>query len=868
VHSVYSGNLKVVQEQFMEQSKQTLIIVESPTKAKTISRFLPKQYKVIASKGHIRDLGEKEMGIDVDHGYACKYHIVEGKAPLIAELKKELGKSDKLLLATDEDREGESISWHLVQVLKPSVPYQRMVFHEITKTAIQKALQTGRGIDEDLVQAQEGRRVVDRLYGYSISPILWKKLANKKLSAGRVQSVGLRLTVDREKERILFLRSVYFDALATLRSAKGDQYQARLVSVDGKTLAQSKDFDGITGVYKGKENTILCDKDMVDSFIQRLEGKSWMVTSIQKKPFVTRPNVPFTTSTLQQDAIKKFHWSSSLVMSVAQLLYENGFITYMRTDSPTLSGEGTRAARESVEVLYGKTYLSPEERHFTAHTAGAQEAHEAIRPAGDHFRTPEETGLVGRERMLYDLIWKRTLACQMADARKSTTTVNVACDGALFVASGTEIVFPGFIRAYVEGNEDPDAALSEKETLLPSLVEGETETLLELSDEEHQTKAPARYTEASLVQELEKRGIGRPSTYATIIKTLLDRAYVTKEGSALVPTFMGFAVCQYLEQHFAQFVDYDFTSKMESDLDEIAEGKERKLDFLDAFYRGPTGLLAQDKEQMEKQDNMEARTLHLPQISDDNPIKVGPYGCYVQKNRGDGNKPESIPIPSDWIPGAITDAMVKELLSKGKQSTKRQPVELDDGIQLMDGKFGLYWQKGEKKASVPSWANDEQARDSQFAERYLSLPRVLGMNEKGEEVYATVGKYGPYVGCNGTYRNLNKTDKDVQLFAITLEEALSLLSQEKTPSRASFRMKRTAQAGSLRTKTVEAIFTYGQFEGRNVDLANGKYGFYVRHDGMNYSLPYACKKDEAKAKGLSLDNVIEIIKDKRQKDTT
>lgn len=846
----------------MEPSKQTLIIVESPTKAKTISRFLPKQYKVIASKGHIRDLGEKEMDIDVAHGYACNYHIADGKAPLIAQLKSELAKSDRLLLATDEDREGESISWHLLQVLKPKVPYQRMVFHEITKSAIEKALTSGRDVDENLVQAQEGRRVVDRLYGYSISPILWKKLANKKLSAGRVQSVGLRLTVDRERERILFQKSLYYDAVATLQSAGGQSYQARMVSIDGKTLAQSKDFDSITGAYKGKEGTVLCDKGMIDGFLSRLKDGPWIVSSIQKKPFLTHPSIPFTTSTLQQDAIKKFHWSSSLVMSVAQLLYENGYITYMRTDSPTLSEEGTRAARESVEGLYGKEFLSPEPRHFAAHTAGAQEAHEAIRPAGDHFRTPEETELTGRERLLYDLIWKRTLACQMADARKATTTVTVTRDGATFVATGTEILFPGFLRAYVEGSDDPEAALADKETLLPSLTEGETEKLLELVDEEHQTKAPARYTEASLVQELEKRGIGRPSTYATIIKTLLDRAYVTKDGGALVPTFMGFAVCQYLEQHFARFIDYDFTSKMESGLDEIAEGKERKLDFLNAFYLGPEGLQAEDKAQMDKQDNAEARTLHLPQISDDNPIKVGPYGCYVQKPMGEGEKPEAIPIPSEWMPGTVTDEMVKDLLAKGKQSNRRQPVELGDGIQLLDGKFGPYWQKGDKRASVPSWADDEQAKDPRFAQRYLSLPRVLGKNEKGEEVFATVGKYGPYVGCNGTYRNLNKTDKDAQLFAITLEEALSLLSQEKAPSR-SYRMKKTP-----RTKTVEPLFTYGQFEGKQVELAHGRFGFYVRHDGNNYSLPYAYKKDEAKAKGLSLDDVIEVIKDKRQKGTT
>ncbi|NCC89600.1 MAG: type I DNA topoisomerase, partial [Spirochaetia bacterium] len=546
----------------MDDAK-TLIIVESPTKAKTITKFLPKECKVVASKGHIRDLPEERMAIDVDKDFACEYQVVSGKESLIKELKSSLKGASRLLLATDEDREGESISWHLLEVLKPKIPYQRMVFHEITKGAITKALEQGRELDENLVMAQEGRRVVDRLYGYTLSPTLWRKLSNKKLSAGRVQSVGLRLTVERERLRLQFLQTTYYDAKAELLSEAHRGFEAKLTSYQGQSIAGSKDFDSNTGVYKEKTNTLLLQKEQIEAIVKELEGEDYRVEDIQRKPFVTRPSIPFTTSTLQQDAIKKLHISASDTMRIAQKLYENGFITYMRTDSPSLSQEGTHASRSLVESLYGKEYLSSSPRYFAAKSAGAQEAHEAIRPAGETFVHPSETHLLGKELALYELIWKRTLASQMAEAKKATTTVRIKAGAGEFTATGTEIVFPGFLRAYVEGSDDPEAALDDKESLLPELKVGQLCELKSLVSSEHQTKSPARFTEASLVQELEKRGIGRPSTYATIIKTLLDRRYVVKDGSALAPTFMGFAVCQFLETNFSQFVDYDFTSMME-----------------------------------------------------------------------------------------------------------------------------------------------------------------------------------------------------------------------------------------------------------------------------------------------------------------
>ncbi|MDK2859409.1 MAG: topoisomerase, partial [Sphaerochaeta sp.] len=458
----------------------TLIIVESPTKARTISKFLPSNCKVVASKGHIRDLPEDRMAIDVEKGFACEYQIVAGKQSLIKELKSSLKTVDRLLLATDEDREGESISWHLLEVLKPKVPHQRMVFHEITKKAITDALDHGRDLDENLVQAQESRRVVDRLYGYTLSPTLWKKLSNKRLSAGRVQSVGLRLTVDRERLRIAFSQSTYFDAKAQLLSVSKQAFEAKITAYAGQPIATGKDFDSTTGVYKGKENTLLLDEERAKAIVKELSSETFIVEDIQKKPFVTRPSIPFTTSTLQQDAIKKLHISASETMRIAQRLYENGYITYMRTDSPSLSQEGTNAARDLVNQLYGKEYLSPSPRYFAAKSVGAQEAHEAIRPAGERFAVPSETSLSGKDFALYELIWKRTLASQMADAKKATTTVTIKAGNGTFVASGTQIVFPGFIRAYVEGSDDPDAALDDKETLLPAMKAGEECALLQL----------------------------------------------------------------------------------------------------------------------------------------------------------------------------------------------------------------------------------------------------------------------------------------------------------------------------------------------------------------------------------------------------
>ncbi|MDN5333110.1 MAG: topoisomerase [Sphaerochaeta sp.] len=840
----------------------TLIIVESPTKARTISKFLPSNCKVVASKGHIRDLPEDRMAIDVEKGFACEYQIVAGKQSLIKELKSSLKTVDRLLLATDEDREGESISWHLLEVLKPKVPHQRMVFHEITKKAITDALDHGRDLDENLVQAQESRRVVDRLYGYTLSPTLWKKLSNKRLSAGRVQSVGLRLTVDRERLRIAFSQSTYFDAKAQLLSVSKQAFEAKITAYAGQPIATGKDFDSTTGVYKGKENTLLLDEERAKAIVKELSSETFVVEDIQKKPFVTRPSIPFTTSTLQQDAIKKLHISASETMRIAQRLYENGYITYMRTDSPSLSQEGTNAARDLVNQLYGKEYLSPSPRYFAAKSVGAQEAHEAIRPAGERFAVPSETSLNGKDLALYELIWKRTLASQMADAKKATTTVTIKAGNGTFVASGTQIVFPGFIRAYVEGSDDPDAALDDKETLLPAMKAGEECALLQLEEVAHQTKSPARYTEASLVQELEKRGIGRPSTYASIIKTLLDRKYVIKDGPALVPTFMGFAVCQFLESNFPQFIDYDFTSKMEDNLDKIAAGKLDKKVFLNAFYLGEEGLENQNKLQLALDNKVVTKTLRLPQISEENPVMIGPYGPYVVDGEG-----QFISLPNTWLPGTTTDEDVKTLIAEGKKV--HVPVEIGKGpvhgepVKVMNGRFGPYWQEGDGKsavrASIPKWVQDAgKSEDLEIASRYLALPRVLGKDEQGNEVLAQKGKYGPYISCNKKTRKLNRLDKDQQLFSITLEEALELLSKE--PEKGS---GGKAGRGSAKASVIKEL---GQFEKETVALATGRYGFYLRVGNQNIALPNEYKKDEEKAGALTIDEAVAIIRAKRAKE--
>lgn len=844
--------------------KNILIIVESPTKAKTIKKFLPPNCTVIASNGHIRDLDKAKSAVDIEHKFKPHYIIPAEKKALVKKLKDELKKTDYLLLATDEDREGESISWHLLQVLKPKVDYKRMVFHEITKKAILKGLESGRDIDFAMVDAQEARRLVDRLFGYDVSSLVGEKLSSRKLSAGRVQSPGLMLTVEREKQRILFKKSNYFDAKATLdNTIEKNTFDSKLVRYKDKGIAGSKNFDSVSGEYKGNDNYLLLDESGIEDLLDSIKNKSFIVDDIVSRPVNSKAGSPFITSTLQQEAIKKLHFSSKETMRVAQKLYENGLITYMRTDSPLLSSEGINGARNTVKSLYGDEYLSPEPRQFKSDNNEAQEAHEAIRPSGEEFKNPSETGLSGRELQLYTLIWSRTIASQMADARKKTTTVKIACGDALFQTSGTQIEFPGYLRAYVEGKDDPEAALDDKETLLPNLKIGQTLNLINLEKVIHETKAPARFTEASLIHDLEEKGIGRPSTYASIIDTLLTRQYLIKEGSALVPTFVGFAVCNYLISSFPRYVDYDFTRKLESQLDAIAKKNKDKIELLEEFYLGENGLQAICKAQKKEDNKQEAKTIRLPQISEENPIMIGPFGPYVLGKEVD-NKREFINLPKEYMPATITDEIVKALIKEGK--TKYEPLVLGkytngEDVLLCEGRFGPYWQVGHdnknkpKRSSVPSWMQkSDEAKDYDNAMKYLSLPRELGSDEKGNLIIATKGKYGPFVNCDGVNANLNRRDHDAQLFSVTADEAIELLKASKNKSAG----KSSTAKGALKD--------FGEIEGQSVKLYLGRYGYYLKHGKTNIKiLDEAAQNDEELAKSLSLEQIKESIEAKKSK---
>ncbi|MCC7459846.1 MAG: type I DNA topoisomerase, partial [Proteobacteria bacterium] len=663
---------------------KSLVIVESPTKAKTIKKFLPDGFIVMASMGHVRDLPQSataippkykgeawaKLGVNVENNFEPLYTVPKGKSKIITELRAALKEAKELYLATDEDREGESISWHLLELLKPKVPVKRMVFHEITKSAIQKALQDCRDVDQKLVSSQETRRILDRLVGYSLSPLLWKKIAYG-LSAGRVQSAGLRLLVERERERIRFKKATYWDLKALLAKDK-KEFEAKIVSFQGKRVASGKDFDDETGKLKKPDDCVLLNEDTAKALFKRLESKPWVVESIEEKDFTSKPYPPFITSTLQQEANRKLGLSSKQAMRTAQTLYEQGLITYMRTDSPALSTQAMTGSRKMIEELFGKDYLSESPRQYTAKSKQAQEAHEAIRPAGETFVHPSESGLDGVELKLYDLIWKRTLASQMAEAKKKSVSAKISADDTIFSASGMKIVFPGYLRVYVEGKDSPEEALEDQEVLLPNLKEKDKVDLKNLEPLSHQTTPPARFTEASLIQALEKSGIGRPSTYASIISTILDRNYARKVGNALNPSYTGFAVTQLLEEHFEELVDYGFTSQMEQTLDDIAEGKQQSVPYLTQFFLGDKGLQAQIAKKDKKINADEARKIKLFPNQEDSgfELRVGRFGPYVVKNKKKGDEDVRASVPEDISPSDLTAEKVEEILiisEKGPQ---------------------------------------------------------------------------------------------------------------------------------------------------------------------------------------------------------
>ncbi|MCB1214530.1 MAG: type I DNA topoisomerase [Deltaproteobacteria bacterium] len=844
---------------------QSLVIVESPTKARTIKKFLPSGFQVKASMGHVRDLPQSasdipkayksepwsRLGVNVEKEFEPLYLVPKDKKKVIKELKEALKGADALYLATDEDREGESISWHLMEVLKPKVPVYRMVFHEITKSAIQKALKDCRQVDANLVHAQETRRILDRLVGFSLSPLLWKKIAYG-LSAGRVQSAGLRLIVERERERIAFRQAQYWDLLATLGKGQSS-FDAKLIEYQGKRIAQGKDFDSSTGALVSGKDLIHLKEDQAQKLQKELSLASWKVKSLEEKESSSHPAPPFITSTLQQEANRKLRLSAREAMRTAQRLYEQGFITYMRTDSVQLSQEGLAAARQNVESLYGKEYLSPEPRQYKSSSKSAQEAHEAIRPAGNQFVHPQESGLSGVELKLYELIWKRTLACQMASAKKLSLQVKVEAKEALFTASGTRILFPGFLRAYVEGSDDPEAALESQEVLLPDLKKEDLLDLKKLEVLSHETKPPARYTEASLVQTLEKEGIGRPSTYASIISTILERGYVNKVANALVPTFTGMAVVQLLERHFGDLVDYSFTSQMEGSLDEIAEGKRPYLPYLKDFYLGGKGLKVQVESKEDMIDPEESRSIKLPKLGSLQ-VKVGRYGPYVIRPGSDSKKDESrASLPQDLAPADLDAPALEEILKAQKDGPKPIGVDPKSGqeVYCLLGRYGAYLQLGKtpedkkikpRRASLPK-GMDPREVDLSFALKLLSLPRDLGLHpETGKMISANNGRFGPYVVHEGDFRSLKKED---DVYTISLERALELLAEPKGGRRSSKLLKELGEHPKNK---------------KPVQILSGRYGPYVKSGRTNASLP-----KEMDPEKISLEEALKLLEEKSKK---
>ena len=822
----------------MASKKQKgLVIVESPAKAKKINSYLGANYTVLASMGHVCDLPQTaedipdevkkeqpwtKLGVNVDADFAPYYLVPKEKEKVVRELKAALKGCEELILATDEDREGESIGWHLARLLEPKVPVKRMVFSEITKEAIQHAIQNPRDVDQNLVEAQETRRIVDRLYGYTLSPLLWKKV-RPKLSAGRVQSVAVRLLVQREIERLKFRSGTYWDLKATVETASQARFDAQLATVGGKRIASGKDFDEHTGRLKPDADVLLLGEIQARELQDRIRDGAWQVTNLETRQQVRKPYPPFTTSTLQQEANRKLSMTARETMQVAQRLYEDGYITYMRTDSVTLSEEALRASRESVKARYGTDYLSDQPRQFTTKSKGAQEAHEAIRPAGTEMKTAEELGLGPREARLYSLIWKRTIATQMAEARLQFQTVTITAGDAEFRATGRHVEFPGFFRAYVEGVDDPDAALDDQEAALPPLTQDESLSCRQLDPISHETKPPARFTEATLVRELESDGIGRPSTYASIISTIQDRGYVVKQGNQLVPTFTAMAVTKLLETHFPNLVDVAFTARMEQTLDDIATGEAQRLPYLRSFYSGVDGLDETVKRNEAGIDPREACTLELSGLT--SKVRVGKYGPFLEKT--ENGESQTASLPADLTPGDLTNEMADELLrlkKQGPQSLGTHP-DLEVPIYVMVGPFGPYLQLGDiveggpkpKRVSIPKNLNASQLTLAKALE-LLSLPRNVGQHpETGKVVTAGIGMYGPYVKHDGKYKSLGK-EQDV--LTIDLPASIELLNQ-------------------VRARGAAPLKEIGKHpeDQEPVSIFEGRYGLYVKHGKINATIP-------------------------------
>jgi DNA topoisomerase I len=883
-----------------------LVIVESPGKVRSIGEYLGPDYTVDASIGHIRDLpNPSELPQDLKKGPYGKfainveadfdpYYVVDAdKKKKVAELKRHLKDADELYLATDEDREGEAIAWHLLEVLKPKVPVKRMVFHEITKEAIRRAVNETRDMDMDLVDAQETRRVLDRLYGYEVSPVLWRKV-KQGLSAGRVQSVATRMVVERERERMAFRSASYWDvegdfAPAGAGPSASNAFTARLTAVDGRKVATGRDFADDGRLRSDK--VVHLDAAGAQSVAEGTREADVVVSEVAEKPYTRRPSAPFTTSTLQQEASRKLRLNSQSTMRTAQRLYEGGYITYMRTDSTTLSSSAVSAARSQARDMYGADYVPETPRVYGKKSKNAQEAHEAIRPAGDRFRTPAQVAgeLRGQEYALYELIWKRTVASQMADAKGSTATVRLRAtlpdgtrggDGTAYRAaeysvSGTVITFRGFLAAYEEGRDESRYSGDEEGvgTRLPKLSEGVALETLRAEAEGHQTVPPARYTEATLVKALEEKGIGRPSTYAATVGTIQDRGYVRPRGSALIPTWLAFAVTQLLERHFPTLVDYDFTASMEEGLDRIARGDEQRVAWLRRFYFGDEAASSEGlRDLVQDLDEIDARGVSTVEIGDGVVVRVGRYGPYVEVTGGaegggeDGTEqPRRATVPDDIAPDEMTVQKARELLEAAADDGRVLGTDPGTGHEIVAraGRYGPYVtevlpetdeppKRGAKKAKPRTGSlftdMDLASIDLDTALKLLSLPRVVGVDpESGEEITAQNGRYGPYLKKGTDSRSL---ETEAQIFDVTLEQALAIYAQPK-------------QRGRAAAKPPLAEFAEDPVSGRKVVVKDGRFGAYVTDGETNATLR---KGDEPET--LTAERAYELLAEKRAKGPT
>jgi len=823
---------------YMATDLHNLIIVESPSKAKTLKRFLGDDYQIEASVGHIRDLPKNELGVDVDNGFKPTYVASKDKSKVITQLKKLLKNASTLYLATDPDREGEAIAWHLMELLDPKIPVKRLAFHEITKTAIQESFDHIRDIDQSLVSAQEARRILDRLWGYLVSKKLWFNVKGG-LSAGRVQSPAVKIVVDREKERARFIESEYW-SIITQFDSKGESFEARLKALDGQKIAIGKDFDKETGKLS-KSNLLALDKTKAESLAESFLNSDWKVTKVEQKPAKQNPYPPFITSTLQQEGVRKLRMSSQQVMRNAQKLYEEGYITYMRTDSVSLSSEAINGSRNAIKSLFGAEYLPETPPIYKSKVKNAQEAHEAIRPAGATFKNPKDIQgkLDGQEWKLYDMIWKRTLASQMKSAKLLKTNVEISDGKAMFDAHGKVIEFPGFLKVYVEDIDDPKKERDDKESILPPMQEGESVTGKDFTPNQHFTKPSPRFTEATLIKELEALGIGRPSTYAAIMGNIQNRGYARKVNGALIPTFTAYAVIQFLESNFTDMVNLQYTADLENTLDAISRNEMKSEDFLTQFYKGENGTAGLEALLENEVDKEKSRT--IMELKDDSgktiTVKIGRYGVYIQ----DGET--NTTLPDDSIPSELN--FKNALISLQKKA--EGPTELcshpDSGepVLFKDGRFGPYVQCGDKmKSLLPGMTQAEVTPE--IALKLIALPKDLGKHpESGDMVKSDIGRYGPYIRCGKTTRSVIAPDSILDL---SLNRAVEILATEKTKAGA-----RVIKELGIDPKTQMAI-----------EIKDGRYGAYVTDGKINATLPKETTSDE-----VTLDIALQLIADKKAK---